>query len=67
MNMADIAQDQQDRLLERAIAAARGEIEPGVAGECIECGEESMRLIGGACARCRDTRDRLYAGNQHVA
>ncbi len=30
------------------------EIEPGEAGECERCGEESPRLVRGACARCRD-------------
>ena len=26
----------------------------GVAGECIHCEEHSLRLVGGACAPCRD-------------
>lgn len=28
----------------------------GEPGECRYCGEESPRLVGGACARCRDKR-----------
>ena len=27
----------------------------GVAGECIHCEEHSLRLVGGACAPCRDS------------
>lgn len=26
----------------------------GVAGECAHCEAQSLRLVGGACARCRD-------------
>lgn len=26
----------------------------GEPGECALCGEQSARLVGGACARCRD-------------
>ena len=51
---ADIANDYAERELARAISAARGDIQPGVAGECEQCGEESKRLIGGVCAPCRD-------------
>jgi hypothetical protein len=51
---ADIACDHMERELPLAIAAARGDIPPGVEGECDLCGEESKRLIGGACAPCRD-------------
>ena len=34
------------------MAAAR--IPVGEPGECDYCGEEFSRLVGGACARCRD-------------
>jgi hypothetical protein len=51
---ADIANDYAERELARAISAARMDIQPGVAGECEQCGEWSGRLIGGACAPCRD-------------
>lgn len=37
-----------------AIAKAAHGIPPGNPGECNLCGEESGRLIGGACAPCRD-------------
>ena len=40
--------------LERRISAARGDIPPGVEGDCELCGEWFGRLIGGACAPCRD-------------
>jgi len=29
-------------------------IDPGVPGECDRCGENSLRLIFGYCAPCRD-------------
>lgn len=51
---ADVANDYVEMQLERAIAAARMDIPPGVEGECELCGEWSGRLIGGACAPCRD-------------
>jgi hypothetical protein len=46
--------------LERAIAAARGEIKPGKPGECDLCGEWSSRLIEGECAPCRDRYAHRY-------
>ena len=30
------------------------QMEPGVPGECERCGELKWRLVGGACAPCRD-------------
>ena len=42
---------------ERAIAAARSaamDIPAGTAGPCDFCGEDTTRLVGGACAPCRD-------------
>ena len=30
------------------------QMEPGVCGDCERCGEFSWRLVGGACAPCRD-------------
>lgn len=50
----DVANDRAAQDLDRAIAAARGVIAPGVEGECYLCGEWSKRLITGACAPCRD-------------
>ncbi len=50
---ADI-NDYAERHIEASVAAARGVIKPGQPGECELCGEWSGRLIGGACAPCRD-------------
>lgn len=50
----DIANDRAQADLDKAIEAARKPLEPGQAGECERCGEESVRLIRNACARCRD-------------
>jgi len=44
---------------EQQIKAARKEIPAGVPGECFCCGEESLRLVGGNCAPCRDKIARL--------
>lgn len=41
---------------EAAIRAAAAEIPAGEPGECDFCGEWTGRLVGGACARCRDAR-----------
>jgi hypothetical protein len=35
-------------------ARRKAAIPPGAPGVCRFCGEESKRLIGGACAPCRD-------------
>jgi hypothetical protein len=50
----DIANSNVETDLQRRIAAARADIPAGVEGECTYCGEDSPRLIGGACAVCRD-------------
>jgi len=50
----DLASEVEDKFRQAAIQAARGDIPPGIEGECIECGEWHPRLIGGACAPCRD-------------
>lgn len=53
----DIANDRAQADNERAIAEARdkaSQIPAGVAGDCDLCGDWSGRLVGGACARCRD-------------
>lgn len=51
---ADRASKDIERDLQARIDAARGDIKPGVQGECDMCGEWSGRLIGGVCAPCRD-------------
>ena len=50
----DDAQAISDLFLANSIAAARGGLEPGVPGECPECGEDSLRLVENKCASCRD-------------
>lgn len=50
----DRAQQREHEDRERAIASAAHDIPPGVPGDCDLCGEWSGRLIGGACAPCRD-------------
>lgn len=53
-DVADVGNDTMQKDLDRRIAAARGDIAPGVEGDCDLCGEWSGRLIGGVCAPCRD-------------
>lgn len=53
----DRAQERERIDREAAIKAAVDRVmglEPGVADECDLCGEWAGRLIGGACAPCRD-------------
>lgn len=57
--MADIIDQTQERneLAEAAHLDAirrRAQLMPGEPGECERCGEESPRLVKGACAPCRD-------------
>jgi hypothetical protein len=51
---ADIAGDYVERLLQHGIAKESKQIPAGVAGICVLCDEDSLRLINGKCARCRD-------------
>jgi hypothetical protein len=54
---ADEANENRDKEEARRIQAARDQaarIPVGNAGDCDLCGEWSGRLVGGACARCRD-------------
>lgn len=56
-DIIDIASEFYQRIEERNISgirAAASEIPEGVAGECVECGLESKRLVGNRCAPCRD-------------
>jgi len=50
----DIANDLQQQILEATIRATRQDLPPGRPGECDLCGEHSGRLVGGACAPCRE-------------
>lgn len=59
MNVADEADKANDTMdLERddKINQIRkqAQLDPGQPGECWLCGEEFIRLINGACGRCRD-------------
>ena len=58
MDDADIAQERQEREDELRFSMAaigyRVQLVPGIAGECDGCGEKSIRLVYGLCARCRD-------------
>jgi hypothetical protein len=58
-DIIDTANDAAEAQAERAIAAARieaAQIPEGTQGDCDFCGEWSGRLVGGACAPCRDAR-----------
>ncbi len=54
MDDADRAKEYIDSGLAIAVEAARGDILPGDPGECERCGEDSPRLVGGACVPCRE-------------
>lgn len=45
-----------DQHLERSIRAARQPVPVGAPGECEQCGDESLRIVSGRCAPCRDGR-----------
>lgn len=49
-----VREEIEQQLRDKARPADPYEPPAGVAGDCIRCGEPSERLIGGACARCRD-------------
>lgn len=54
---ADIANDELEKRYDKAQRFFRAQAESipkGEAGECERCGEHSLRLVRGACARCRD-------------
>ncbi len=55
----DLANDHRDKEDARRIQAVRADaanIQPGAPGDCDFCGEWTGRLVGGACAPCRDQR-----------
>lgn len=54
MDEVDRATQEVDRMLAEALRNSRAELAPGIPGECDLCGEDSLRLVRGACARCRD-------------
>jgi hypothetical protein len=51
---ADEAQAVEETLREALIRQTARDIPPGTPGDCDLCGEWCGRLIGGACAPCRD-------------
>ena len=57
MDEADVASNNEmmgtEALVRQRMAAAAA-IPVGEPGECDMCGEWTGRLVGGACARCRD-------------
>ena len=56
-DLADVTDERTTALVEADVAQIRlkaQQMEPGVWGECERCGEFSLRLVGGACAPCRD-------------
>lgn len=53
---ADRAQKLEEAEREQCIANARKPLAAGVPGECDLCGEDSPRLVSGACAPCREKR-----------
>lgn len=58
MDIADLVQERQERedAMRFTLAALgyRAGLDQRVSGECDECGEPSIRLVGGCCARCLD-------------
>lgn len=52
----DLTEEREAVALGAKLQAIRSKavLVPGVPGECEMCGEESPRLVGGACAPCRD-------------
>lgn len=54
MDDIDRAQEREDIARAAAISQAAKELPAGEPGECDFCGEQSLRLVKRACARCRD-------------
>jgi hypothetical protein len=58
-DMIDEANEHRDKEEAAGVQAARdkaAQIPAGEPGDCDFCGEWSGRLVGGACAPCRDGR-----------
>ncbi|RSU21221.1 conjugal transfer protein TraR [Sphingomonas koreensis] len=53
-DLADLAQRNSEVFTEAAIFAARVPVAAGVAGICSDCGDDTLRLIDGKCAPCRE-------------
>lgn len=55
MDEVDEATERSQRRIDEGIARARAQpLVAGHPGDCDLCGEQSMRLVLGACAPCRD-------------
>lgn len=56
MDDIDIANERAAMATDKAVDDIRrkAKLAPGIEGECELCGEYMLRLIGGACAPCRD-------------
>ena len=52
----DGAQATEEIQRKAALSRVVKTIAVGEPGECHECGEHSLRLVGGRCAFCRDGR-----------
>ena len=55
-DIADQANDLAQQHLDRSLRAARQAVPAGAPGICDECGDESLRLVAGRCAPCREPR-----------
>ncbi len=58
----DMANDVAQVALDRSIRAARVPEVIGVPGECGECGDDSLRLVLGRCAPCREPKKGFRRG-----
>lgn len=58
IDQANRTVEQQRETSTTAACRAAAAIPAGRPGECLDCGEESPRLVGGSCAFCRDGRPR---------
>lgn len=54
MDDCDITDIREQQLLNFTIREVSKDIPPGEPGDCEMCGEWSGRLVGGACAPCRE-------------
>ncbi len=62
MDSVDEASNVMEAVLqqkEASIRQAAAAMPKGSPGECIECGEDSGRLVLGVCAPCRDLLEQL--------
>lgn len=52
----DVANERAELYRQAAVRAAARPIPQGQPGECYDCGEYHVRLVGGVCPLCRDGR-----------